>query len=363
MPKNKRDAAELKRRAIDSLVLAIEIFNRPYEGGRVEAVLILLHHAFEMLLKATIQNRTGKIHEKGGKYTYSFAKCLKIARNEVGLISSDEKTALSVLDAHRDTAVHYYQVMSEELLYVQAQTATTLFDTLLFKWFGERLADSVPDRVLPISTRPPSDFRLLIDSELSKIDQILADGQRKGTIATARLRPLVAMSSASRDDVDRISEQDLRDAVRRRRKGDEWTVILPDVARLRLDAIGDGAAIHVSIKKDADAAVQVARDGEPVEGTIMKQEIDIWQKYNLGRDDIAKKIGLTGPRTSAVIKEFGIQDDGDCFKVLRRKSSEFKGYSKKALDLIRKALDDGLDVDEVWKKHRHHFVARRRRRA
>ena len=361
MPRNKREAVEFKRRAVDSLVLAIEIFNRPYEHGRSEAVLILLHHAFEMLLKGVIQDQTGTVHEKSGKYTYSFAKCLEMARNQIGLISSDEKISLSILDAHRDTAMHHYQVISEELLYVQAQAAATLFDALLRKGFGDRLADSVPERVLPVSTRPPSNLKLLVGNELSKIDQLLDGGQRKGAIATARLRPLMAMSSASRDDVDRVSEQDVRKAVRRRRKGDDWTIILPDVAQLRLDTAGDGPTIHLSIKKDADVAVRVAKPGEPVEGTVVRHEINIWDKYNLGRDDIAKKVGISGPKTSAVMIELGIPDDDECFKLLTRKKSEIKGYSKKALDRVRQALKDGLDVDEVWKKHRHRFGARRKK--
>ena len=68
MPRVKREVAELRTRAIDSLVLGIELFNRPHERGRVEAVLILLHHAFEMLLKAIIKDRTGVVHEKSEKY-------------------------------------------------------------------------------------------------------------------------------------------------------------------------------------------------------------------------------------------------------------------------------------------------------
>ena len=31
MPRNKRDVAELRKRALNSLVLAIELFNRPHE--------------------------------------------------------------------------------------------------------------------------------------------------------------------------------------------------------------------------------------------------------------------------------------------------------------------------------------------
>ena len=52
----KRDVTELKRRAVNSLVLGIELFNRPHDQGRSESVLILLHHAFEMLLKAIIKD-------------------------------------------------------------------------------------------------------------------------------------------------------------------------------------------------------------------------------------------------------------------------------------------------------------------
>ena len=80
----------------------------------------------------------------------------------------------------------------------------------------------------------------------------------------------------------------------------------------------------------------------------------------MGRDDLATKLALTGPRTSAIIEELEILKDPDCFKLLRRKKSQFKGYSKRALDRIRKALDEGLDVDAVWLKHRHKFGARRR---
>ena len=65
MPHCKRDVQELKSRAIHSLVLAIEIFNRPHDQGRSEAVLIFLHHAFEMLLKAIIKEKTGTVHAKG----------------------------------------------------------------------------------------------------------------------------------------------------------------------------------------------------------------------------------------------------------------------------------------------------------
>jgi len=94
---------------------------------------------------------------------------------------------------------------------------------------------------------------------------------------------------------------------------------------------------------------------------LIKQEVNIWDKYNLGRDDLAKKLGITGPKTSALILELKIQDDQDCFKVLRRKSTTFKGYSKTALDRLQSAITDGIDVDATWEKHRNKFGAKKRK--
>jgi len=207
MPKAKRDVSELKGRAINSLMLSVELFNRPHDQGRAEGVLILLHHAFEMLLKAIIKDKTGTVHAKGEKYSYGFDKCLEVTQNIIKVLSIDERATLSILDAHRDTAIHYYQEVSEDLLYLQAQAGVTLFDDLLNRVFNERLADCIPGRVLPVSTRPPKDFKVLIDSELSQVDQLLQAGSRKGIQAAARLRPILAFAMATRDDAERVMKK------------------------------------------------------------------------------------------------------------------------------------------------------------
>ena len=360
MPKSTRDVIELKKRAINSLVLGIELFNRPHDQGRAEAVLIHLHHAFEMLLKAVIKDRTGTVHEKDKKRSYVFSKCLEVAQNDLKVISTDERRTLSILDAYRDTAVHYYQKISEDLLYVQAQAAVTLFNDLLSSAFKETLADVIPGRVLPVSTRPPKDLQVLVDSELKEIDELLRPGSRRGIQATARLRSVMALATASRSQAERVTEEELTSAVSRRRKGEDWTVVLPEVTQLKLDAHGEGIPIYLRIKKDADLAVRVAKPDEHSDGLLVKQEINIWDKYNMGRDDLAEKLKLTGPRTSALIVELKIQDDPECFKVLRRGSITHKAYSKKALDRLREAIANGVDVEAVWKEHRHRFAGRRK---
>ncbi len=133
MPKLCRYTRSFKRNAINSLILAIELFNRPNDCCRTESVLFYLQHAFEMLLKAAIYQNRRTIHEPKSNWTYRFDKCLGIARSELGILTEDTANALTIVDRFRDCAMHYLLDMSEESLYLQAQAAITIFDELLQK--------------------------------------------------------------------------------------------------------------------------------------------------------------------------------------------------------------------------------------
>lgn len=338
MPKFRRDVQPLLDRAIDSLTLAIEIFNRPAETGRTHAVPMLLHHAFELGLKAAILQRGRPIHDKTSRYTFGFDKCLAVAEEELNLLSKDERATLSILDAHRDTAVHHYADMSEDVLYVLAQSSVTLFDRLLGSAFKEALADRMPTRVLPVSARPPRDLHLLLGAELTEVDDLLKKGRRQGAQAAAKLRSILAFATAARDDAQRVAEDELANAIARRRKGAAWEVILPEVAHLKLSTEGSGIPVTMKISKQGSIPIRIAEPGELVEGVVVKQEVNPFDKYNLGRDDLATKLGLSGPRTSALIIELEICDDAECYRELKIKSQVWKRYSPKALNRIRQAL-------------------------
>lgn len=358
MPVWKKNVAPLFDRAVQSITLATELFNRPTETARAHSVLILLQHAFEMLLKAAILQRTGNIHDREKRYTYGFDKCLTLA-SELSLLTPDEKSTLSILDAQRDQAAHYYVEMSEDVLYVHAQSAVTLFDALLQRSFGRRFADTLPNRVLPISTRPPRDLTLLLSSELAEVDKLLSSGSRQGARAAAKLRTILAFAIGSREDKpDRVPEADIEAAIARRRKKQDWNVILPEIAQLRLQTDGSGIPISMRISKDAPIAIRVARPGEPVEGILLKQEIDPWTVFTMSRDDLAKKLELSGPRTHALIYELGLQEDPACYKELWKKSQVFKGYSRAALEKLRDAKSR-LDLEQVWMRHRGKLTSAR----
>src|SRR5260370_39842087 len=78
----KREAKLLLAKACDSLILSIELFNRPFERGRISGSLIHLDHGFEMLLKASILHRGGGIREKREKQTIGFDACVRRALSD-----------------------------------------------------------------------------------------------------------------------------------------------------------------------------------------------------------------------------------------------------------------------------------------
>lgn len=359
MPRFKRDVAPLLERSVASLTLSIELFNRPSEVGRSHTVLILLQHAFELLLKAALLQRGRPIADPEEPYTFGFARVLRIAQQELALLTVDEAATLAILDTQRDQVQHFWAEVSEDLLYLHAQSSATLFDRLLRSHFGTTLADHLPSRVLPISTSPPTDLAILFDRELAEVDRLLARGTRKSARALARLRSILAFAIGSRPDQSRVSQEELASAVRRRRRGNEWEVILPEIAQLKLTTEGSGIPVTVRISKDAQLAVRVAGPGEPVVGTLMKQEVNLWDTFNLNLTDLAEKLKITAPRVLALIYDLDLQGDRDCFRLLQKRNMKLKGYSKKALDALRAAVAEGKHV-EAWARQRHRLGSRRK---
>ena len=159
-------------------------------------------------------------------------------------------------------------------------------------------------------------------------------------------------------DGARVSESEINVAIAKRRRRQDWNVILPEISQLTLSTDGSGIPISMKIAKDATMAFKIAKQGDVVEGTLLKQEIDPWSVFNLGRDELAKKLAISRPRTLALIFELRLQDDKDCYRELRRKSQLIKGYSQKALNRLRDALET-IDMDDVWARHKAKLTGRR----
>lgn len=190
------------------------------------------------------------------------------------------------------------------------------------------------------------------------MDNLLAKGTRKSARALARLRSVLAFAIGSREGQARVSERELSNAVRKRRRGSEWDIILPEIAQLKMTTEGTGIPLVVRISKDASIAVRVARPGETIVGTLLKQEINIWDKYNLGLNNLAEKLGLTTMRALALIYDLDLQNDPEAYHVLQKGKTKLKGYSKKALDVLREAVAAGRH-EGAWSRQRYRLTRRK----
>jgi hypothetical protein len=345
------DFEPLVDRSFASMRLAIELFNRPDDQGRCEGVLILLHHAFELLLKAIIVDRSGTAHDEERGYSFGFDKCLCLTTEDYGVLSKDDRRFLSMLDNLRDSAVHYYQVVSEDVLYIFAQGAVTLYDRMLCENTSQSLKARLPARILPLSSRPPKDLHLLIDDEFQRLREALRDKELTRAEAIAALRPLMAFSVGAEDSHRRMTTCDLKSALDQLEVSDDWKVVFPAIAQLRVSTEGDGILVGVKIVKDQLGAMPVMvvkpEDGIEPQGTTIVKEINLLDKFNLGLLRMAKHCGLTSTKARALVFEFKIQEDPEAFHVFQVDSQVYKRYSKKALDILRANRDK---ADTIWLK-------------
>lgn len=349
----KREAKTLFQKSLDSLLLSVEVFNRPHEVGRVSATLILMDHAFEMLLKAVIVHKGGKIREAREKHTIGFDSCVRKCVSDAKLKCLSEEQALTVqaINGLRDAAQHHIVEVSEPQLYLHCMSGLTLYRDVLKEVFGVELRDKLPERVLPLSTQAPTDLITLFDSELSEIRKLLAPGKRRLEEAVARLKPLSILESTIGGHRSQPSESDLKAACKLISSGKSVGDLFPGVASLDLSAEGTGAGLTLRFAKKEGIPISVVAEDTPGAYPVAIKRVNELDYYNQNLDAVATKVGLSSPKTLAVIQELNLQSDLDCFKTIVIGSQKHKRYSQKAATKILEALPK-IKMDEVWAKHR-----------
>ena len=167
----KKEVKILRKKAVESLVLSVEHFNRPTDAGRVHAVLMFMDHAFEMLFKAAILHRGGRIRDRRSEQTIGFDACVRRGLSTGQVKFLDEKQALTVqtINSLRDAAQHHLLDISEQHLYIQAQAGVSLFRDIMKSVFSEEVQAYLPTRALPLSTTPPISLAALFDTEAAEI--------------------------------------------------------------------------------------------------------------------------------------------------------------------------------------------------
>jgi len=354
----KKEIKLLLNSGIDSLLLSIEHFNRPWDRGRTTAVLMFLNHSFEMLLKAVILHKGGRIREKRAKETIGFDHCVRkcLSDSQVKCLISEQALTIQMINSLRDAATHYLLDISEEQFYMHVQSGVTLLGDVLSKNFKLRLRDYLPERVLPISLKPPRDLFILIDDRITEIKGLLDPRKRAITKAKHKLRPLAIMENSIAGDSTQPSNGDLNRMIKRLKSDEDWQSIFPGVSSLKLNAEGEGLNVSLRIDKKDGIPIKLIKEGEGLPVAIKRvNELDY---YSLGALDLAKKLGLGVNKTVAMVRHFNLQDNEDYFKVIKIGSSKFKRYSSKALDFLKKELSK-VNMNEIWENYRNRIYKKK----
>ena len=351
----RKEAKLLLNKAINSQILSIEHFNRPWDCGRPDAILILLDHSFEMLLKAAIIHRGGWIRKPGAKQTIGFDVCLRkaLTNKKIKFLNEEQVLLVQGINSLRDAAQHHLVYISEQHLYIQAQAGLTLFRTILKDVFSTDFSSKIPQRVLPVSTKLPTDLLTVFEDEVKEIERLLRPGKRHGVEVLARLRGLAIIDGAINGEKLLPSDDELNRIGNEIREGQPWDQIFPGIASINITNSGYGPSIDLQITKEEGVKVQLVPEGTAGASIVGVKRVSELGFYNLGRDQIAKKIGLSGPKTTAIIRYLGIKSDPDCFKEFIIGKSKHQRYSQKAITKIKDTLKNcsANDIEGIWKEH------------
>ena len=349
----KKEVRQLRQKAVNSLILSIEHFNRPWDQGRNEAVLILLDHSFEMLLKSGIRHRLGRIRKAREKQTIGFDACVRkaLTDGELRFLNDEQALTLQTINGLRDAAQHYLVDVSEHQLYFYAQAGVTLFRDIYDDVFDTKLVVELPERVLPISTTAPKDLSALFDKEVEEIRSLLVPGTRKKIDAIGKTRSLAVLESAVNGDYEQPSDRELGKVCKRLGEGEAWSSVFPGVASINIVAELDGPTFSLRLTKNEGIPVHLLKEGEGNGAVVAVRRVNELDYYSLGAAQVAERVGLTQPRSRAVVDHLSLREDTDYFKEIKIGSVAHARYSTKAVQTIKNALT-AESIDDIWTVYR-----------
>lgn len=347
----KREAKLLLDKACDALVLSIELFNRPHDRGRVSSTLIQLDHGFEMLMKAAILHRGGKIRDKRARETIGFDTCVRrsLSDGKIRYLDENQALVLQTINGLRDAAQHHLLDIAEAQLYLHVQSGVTLFRDLLKSVFDQELNAHLPTRVLPISTSPPMELEALFDSEVTEIKKLLRPGKRRRIEALARLRPLAILDATIHGEKGQPSDSELRRIGKAVTVGSSWENVFKGVAAIKVTASGVGPDLSLRLSKKEGVPIELVSEGTPGASVVAVKRVNEQDFYNLGANQLAKKVGLTMPKTVALVDYLNLRQDPDCYKEFKFGKASHKRYSQKAIEKIENLLKE-KSAEEIWAK-------------
>ena len=346
--RRRRVSALLLDKSLASMRRAIGAFNAMDDDGRASTVLLHLQHAAEMLLKAGLSEKRVKVFDSRSGRSIGFERCLSLASEHLS-VTADQAGTLRTIDALRDDEQHWLGEISEELLFVHVRASIQVLDDLMKRVFGEGLADNLPDRALPITTAPLEDFDILVDRQYRQIADLLQRGRRRTPEARALVRGLLALEGHAAEDV-RVSERDVNRIVKGVRDGKVVEDVFPRLRSVTTNTTGSGVNVTVRFVKKGGAPVTFVSADDPARAAAVR-EVDLQRKYHRSANELADAVGLSRNKATALRRYLGIDEDKNCRHVFEFGSQKIVRYSDNAYRRMKEALDEGVDMADVWAKY------------
>ena len=91
--------------------------------------------------------------------------------------------------------------------------------------------------------------------------------------------------------------------------------MFPGIAAVRLDTQGHGLSVSIRFTRESQAPpVRVVREGDSDFGeATLVREVNFLDRYSLTVTQLARNVGLTTPRTSALIWFLRMREDDACY--------------------------------------------------
>jgi hypothetical protein len=339
-----RDARSLKSKAISSLRRGLSAFNSYEEDGRITSVLLHLQHACEMLVKAALVQKHVAMFDRKSATSLGFGKCVNLAQTHYGL-TEDEAGTMRAIDSLRDAEQHWLIIVAEQLLYVHARALVSVVDAVLKRSFDDALENHLPTRVLPVSTMPPANIEVLVNSEYEQIVDLLKPGRRARDEARGRIRALLAMEAHMVDEVN-VSEKDIDRIEKAIRNQKAFGDVFPRLMALGTSTEGEGITVKVHFTKKHGAPVRFVPADDPGEAAAVR-ELDLQKKYHLSPTQLAAALNLTPPKAAALRNYLKLDENPDCLHVFRFGKSKFPSYSDNAVRTMKSALEK-ITIEKIW---------------
>jgi len=208
----------LLSKSIESITLAIELYNKPLIKYRTESVIVLIINSWENVLKALIQkNSWAKIYNRKKDESKPFDECIECVKTQLGKKYNDDWYESTILlYKERCKIIHFYKELNV-IDYMIIQSNIILFKDFVQSFFGKSIIKDKNWYILPIGTELPyTDFDFIkktsalknLHPEIKSYLQKVVDTHSK-QIKLYKNKGILVNVKVSLENVKRVKKSDL----------------------------------------------------------------------------------------------------------------------------------------------------------